>query len=106
MPPTRRDALAAALGCGLTTTTAAADDKPAVAEPLKRDPMYSNLSAAARKVFEETFPSHRIIRLVMRGDGEDAVYRGTVFGLADTTLTSGHDRATGEFVTTPRLWHL
>ena len=107
MPLSRRDALAAALGCGLTTTaTAAADDKPAAAEPPKRDPMYSSLSAAARKVFEETFPSHRIIRLVVRGDGEDAVYRGTVFSLTSTTLTSGHDRATGESVTPPQLWHL
>jgi hypothetical protein len=107
MSITRRAALAAAVGCGLTTAAATgADDKPAAREPLKRDPMYDNLSATARKVFEETFPNHRIIRLVTRGDGEQAVYRGTVFDLTNTTLTSGHDRVSGELVATPKLYYL
>jgi hypothetical protein len=107
MSITRRDALAAVVGGGLTTTAAAgADEKPAAVEPLKRDPVYSNLPTAARKVFEDTFPNHRIIRLVTRGDGEEAVYRGTVFDLTDTTLTSGHELVGGEFVTTPKLYYL
>jgi hypothetical protein len=106
MSITRRDALVAVIGGGLTTAIARADEKPADKEPPKPDPMYSNLSAAARKVFEDTFPNHRIIRLVTRGDGENAVYRGTVFNLTDTTLTSGRDRVDGEFVTTPRLYYL
>jgi hypothetical protein len=108
MPVTRRQALAAAIGCGLTTTsTTRADEKPPpTREPLKQDPVHSHLPAATRKVFEETFPNHRIVRLVQRGDGEDAVYRGTVFDLSSPTLTSGHDRFGGELVTTPKLFYL
>src|SRR5205814_2123937 len=106
MSITRRVALAAVVGFGLMTAAGRADEKPAASEPLKRDPMLAHLPAAVRKVFEDTFPNHRIIRLVMRGDGRDAVYRGTVFDLTDTTLTSGLERVGGEFVTTPRLFHL
>jgi len=108
MPVNRRQALAAAIGCGLTTaSTTRADEKPPqTREPLKQDPVLPHLPAAARKVFEETFPNHRIIRLVQRGDGEDAVYRGTVFDLSSPTLTSGHDRFAGELVTTPKLFYL
>jgi hypothetical protein len=108
MPVTRRQALAAAVGCGLTTipTTRADEKLPATREPLKQDPVLSHMPAATRKVFEETFPNHRIIRLVKRGDGEDSVYRGTVFDLSSPTLTSGHDHFGGEFVTTPKLFYL
>jgi len=107
MSVTRRAALAALAG-GLTTMSATtADEKlPAAGEPLKQDPVLSHMPAATRKVFEETFPKHRIIRLVQRGDGEDAVYRGTLFNLSSTTLTSGHDRFAGELVTTPMLFYL
>ena len=108
MPVTRRQALAAAVGCGLTATavTRAEDKLPATAEPLKQDPVLSHLPAATRKVFEDTFPNHRIVRLVQRGDGEGAAFRGTVFDLASSTLTSGHDRFGGELVTTPKLFYL
>lgn len=108
MPITRRGALAALVSGGLSTLSATgADEKPlATREPLKQDPVHSHLPAATRKVFAETFPNHRIVRLVQRGDEEDAVYRGTVFDLSDPTLTSGHDRFGGELVTTPKLFYL
>src|SRR5262245_58255850 len=107
MSMTRRDVLTAAVCCVLTAAIASgADEKPAAREPLKQDPILAHLPAAARKVFEDTFPNHRIIRLATRGDGEEAVYRGTVFDLSNTKLTSGYDLLGGEFVTTPKLFYL
>ena len=68
MSITRRDALAAVVGCSLTAASAArADDKPAAKEPPKRNPVYSQLPDAIRKVFEDTFPNHRCIRLGSAG---------------------------------------
>ena len=105
MSITRRDALAAVVGCGLMATPAAwADDKPAAKEPPTRDPVYSQLPEAIRKVFEETFPNHRCIRLAIRGKKDAAVYRATVFHPA--SMGSSHQRVAGEHVATPILYHL
>src|SRR5437764_11483644 len=87
MPITRRDALAAVAGCGLVTALAAADDKPLPEAP-KYDPVYGGVPEAVRKVFEDTFPRHRCIRLVVRGQDDTAVYRATVFDPADVWRTA------------------
>ena len=104
MTITRRDALTAVVGCGLATQAAGADEKPAPKAP-PRDPLVANVPAAARKVFEDTFPGHRCIRMARRGEGEKAVYRGTFFNPADTSSTSV--RQVGEAsVRPPPLYHL
>jgi hypothetical protein len=100
---TLRQALVAAVVCGLTAA-AGAGDAPAAKGPPTRDPVYFDLPAAARKVFEDTFPNHRCIRLVTRGEGKAAVYRGTVFDLTGQAAVSGVKR--GEVVTTPVLYDL
>ena len=44
-------------------------------QPPPRDPVYSSMPDAVRKVVEDAFPHHRCIRLVIRGRDEAAVYR-------------------------------
>jgi hypothetical protein len=106
MSITRRAALAAALGCGLTTTPTGADEKPAAKGPPPRDPVLSlNLPPAIRKAFEDTFPNHRCIRLGTRGRDEAAVYRGTFFDPANWSSATG-GLVDGESVVTPPLYHL
>jgi len=103
MPITRRDALVAALG--LTTATAGADEKPVAAkEPPRREPLYSHLPEAARKVFEDTFPDHYCIRMVTRGKRDAEVYRGTVFDPRSAGALQIH--VDGEHVATPILYQL
>jgi hypothetical protein len=105
MSITRREALAAAVGCGLmTTVTAGADDKPAAPEPPKRDPIYSNVPDAIRKVFDDTFPNHRCIRMVTRGEKDATVYRATVFNPADLSVIT--QLVDGGHIMTPPLYHL
>jgi hypothetical protein len=105
MPITRRDALAAAVVCGLTPSAVRAEDKPIVTiECPRRDPVYTNLPDAVRKVFEDTFPNHRCIRLATRGRGDAAVYRATVFNPASSG--SFHQLVGEESVSTPILYHL
>jgi len=105
MSITRREALAAAVGCGLTTTGAAgADDKPPrPAEPPRRDPVYGSLPEAIRAVFETTFPGYRCIRMAIRQEKGAAVYRGTVFNPPAGAQTR---RVGEESVTEPILYHL
>jgi len=69
-----------------------------------RDPVYMHLPEEIRKVFEETFPNHRCIRLVIRGEKEATVYRATVFHPA--AMSSVSIRVGGEQVITPPLDHL
>lgn len=103
MSITRRNALAAVVGCGLTAA-AAADDK-SLPEPPKHDPVYGRMPEVVRKVFEETFPQYRCIRLVIRGKEGARVYRGTVFNPADWWRTSGR-QINGDSVITPILAEL
>lgn len=103
MSITRRQALGIAGGCGLTT--AGVDEKPAAAGPPKSDPVLRLLTPAARKVFEDTFPGHRCIRLARRGKDEDAVYRGTFFDPANWAGATV-ELIGGESVVTPPLFHL
>jgi hypothetical protein len=105
MSISRRDALAAAVGCGLTTTAARADEKPAAKGPPQRDPVLSRLTPAARKVFEDTFPNYRCIRLARRGQDEAAVYRGTFFDHANWAGAEVR-LVDGESVATPPLFHM
>lgn len=103
MSMTRRGALAAAVGCGLTTA-ALGDEKPAAKEAPKRDPVLSSLTpAAVRKVFEDTFPGLRCIRLARRGKDNDVVYRGTFFDPAEWSSTTVRF-VNGESVVTPPLY--
>jgi hypothetical protein len=106
MAITRREALAAAVGCGLTTTAAAgADDKPpAAAERPRRDPVYMHVPEAIRAVFEDTFPNHRCIRLARRQEKGAPVYRATVFDPASAGAET--QRVGEESVTQPILYHL
>ena len=98
MSITRREALAAAVGCGLTTTAAAgADDKPAAKGPAWHDPVYSHVPPAVLAVFEGTFPNHRCIRMAIRGEKDAAVYRATVFAPASTRV---HTQQVGEEIVT------
>src|SRR5207245_8734458 len=69
-----------------------------------RDPVYMHLPDAVRAVFEDTFPNHRCIRLVTRGEKDATVYRATVFNPAAMSSTSR--LVDGENVTTPSLDHL
>jgi hypothetical protein len=69
-----------------------------------RDPVYMHLPEEIRKVFEETFPDHRCIRLVIRGEKEATVYRATVFHPA--AMSSISKRVGEEQVTTPPLDYL
>jgi hypothetical protein len=101
MSITRRNALAAVAGCGLTAVAGAADDKPAIEAP-KYDPVYGGVPEAVRKVFEDTFPHHRCIRLVVRGQDDKAVYRATLFDPADMWRASGRT-VNGERIITPIL---
>jgi hypothetical protein len=71
---------------------------------LPHDPVYRHLPEEIRKIFEETFPDHRCIRLVIRGEKDATVYRGTVFNPA--AMSSISKRVAGEEVTTPPLDHL
>lgn len=106
MDISRRDALTAVMGCGLMTTTATADDdKPTAKEPPKRDPVVASVPAAVRKIFEETYPGYRCIRMGRRGEGEKAVYRGTFYNLAEWSSTQVR-HVDGESVITPPLYHL
>jgi len=103
MPITRRDALAAAVGCGLTANAAAAaDDKPAAGGPV-RDTLLASIPNAPRKVVEDFFPNHFCVRLVTRGVRESAVYRATLFH-------PGHQRTTqfvgGEEISTPKMYEV
>jgi hypothetical protein len=104
----RREALAAAVGCGLTTAAAAgADDKPPAARE-RPDPVLSNVPVAIRPVFEKTFPNHRCVRMAMRPvkgkDKDKYTYRGTFFDPASTTVrTKGIGE---EIVTQPLLYDL
>ena len=107
----RREALAAAVGCGLTTAAAGADDKPPAARE-RPDPVFSNVPVAIRPVFESTFPNHRCVRMALRpvkdkdkGKGKDKyTYRGTFFNPASTTVrTKGEGE---EIVTQPLLYDL
>src|SRR5712671_6295069 len=100
MSITRRDVLAAAVGCGLTTTTAGADEKPAADQP-KSDPIFRGLPDAVRKAFEDTLPGYWCVRLATRGEKDAAVYRATVFHPAHGQSARVID---GESVTTPRLY--
>src|SRR5262245_41308209 len=106
MSITRREALAAAVGCGLTATTAAgADEKPPGATGrTRRDPVYMHLPDAIRAVFEDTFPNHRCIRLARRQEKGAAVYRATVFDPASAGAQT--QRVGEETVTQPILYHL
>ena len=103
MSLTRREALTAAVGCGLMTTAVRADEKPA-ATP-QRDPVLSSVPGAVRKVFDDTFPGHRCIRMARRGLDQAAVYRGTFFN-PDSWSSAGVRMVDGESVTTPPLYHL
>jgi hypothetical protein len=105
MSLTRREALAAAaVGSGLITATVRADEKAAPDSP-RRDPALSSVPDAARKVFEDTFPGHRCIRMARRGLDQAAVYRGTFFNPAEWSSTSVR-MVDGESVRTPPLFHL
>jgi hypothetical protein len=106
MSITRRDALAAAAGCGLTTTGAArADDRPPAAkERPRRDPVYMYLPDAVRAVFEDTFPGYRCVRLATRREKGATVYRATIF---DPASAGAHTQRVGEeTVTQPILYHM
>src|SRR5687767_3895168 len=100
----RREVLAAAVFCGLAST-ALADEKPSAQSPAHRDPVLSFVPSAARKVFEDTFPRYRCIRLVTQGEDEAAVYRATFFDPANWSGASG-GLIDGEHVVTPPLYHL
>lgn len=101
MSITRRGAMTAVMGCGLTAT-AKADQEPATPQ---RDPIVASLPAVVRKVFIDTFPHHRCIRMARRGQGDTAVYRGTFF--QHTVWSSTEVRLVGEeSVSTPPLFHL
>ena len=71
---------------------------------LPHDPVYMHLPEEIRRVFEETFPDHRCIRLVIRGEKEATVYRATVFHPA--AMSSNSQRVGGERIITPPLDHL
>ncbi|MFT3883241.1 MAG: hypothetical protein QM703_26760 [Gemmatales bacterium] len=102
MSITRRNALVTFAGCGVTAAVAGVDDKPGY-DVSKRDPVYSSVPATVRQVFEETFPQHRCVRMVIHDRGkETAVYRGTVFNPADVWSTSVR-LVNGESVVTPIL---
>ena len=105
MSPTRRDALAAAVGGGLLTTAARARENLAADAPPRRDPVLSFVPPAVGKVFEGAFPGHRCIRMGVRGRDRAAVYRGTFF---DPTNWSGTEEVLvdRESVCTPPLYHL
>ena len=105
MSITRRDALTAAVGCGLVTTAARADEKPVANDAMRRDPVLNSVPDAVRKVFEATFPGHRCIRMVIRGAKAAPVYRGTFFNPAIWSRTS-HSLADGETIITPPLYQL
>jgi hypothetical protein len=104
MSLTRREALTAAVGCGLMTTAVRADEKPAADTP-RHDAVLSSVPDAARKVFEATFPGHRCIRMARRGLDQAAVYRGTFFN-PDIWSSASVRMVDGESVTTPPLFHL
>jgi hypothetical protein len=109
MAMTRRAALAAAAGFGLTTATARADEKPpAAGERPRPDPVLTNVPPAILPVFDKTFPNHRCIRMAMRpvkDKGKDRyTYRGTFF---NPTATRVRTKGEGEdIVTQPILYHL
>lgn len=105
MSLTRRDALAAVVGGGLLTNMAQADEKPAADRPTRRDPVLSSVPPVVAKVFEDTFPGHRCIRMAVHGRNDAAVYRGTFFDPANWTGTEGR-MVDGESVRTPPLHHL
>lgn len=104
MSITRRAALVAVVGCGLTAAVAWADEKPAASQERRLDPVYVHLPTEIRKVFEDTFPNHRCIRLVIRGEKNAAVYRATVFDLADMSATVLY--VGEECICTPKLYQL
>ena len=105
MSISRRDALVAVVGCGLTATSAAgSDEKPAAKEAPKPDPVYSHLPNDIRKVYEDTFPNHRCVRLTIRGEKDKAVYRATVFDLA--SMSASVQQVGGELICTPQLFRL
>jgi hypothetical protein len=111
---TRRDTLAAAVACGLTAAARAegapaaeapAREPPAAKDPPPRDPVSSSLTPApVQKVFDETFPGLRCIRLTRRGQDEAAVFRGTFFDPANWWSTTV-EFVNGESVVTPPLFH-
>jgi hypothetical protein len=104
MSLTRRDALAAVVGCTLTATAAGADEKPAAKPRPWRDPVLSNVPPALQSVFENVFPNHRCIRMAVRQVKDATAYRGTFFNPADTTVRSNQEG--GEFVSRPLLYDL
>lgn len=105
MSLTRRDALAAALGGGLLTATAGADEKPAAAERPWADPVIAHVPLVIRPVFESTFPGHRCVRMAVRKGKPAPTYRGTFFNPTDPTVHTKRDDD-GDLVTQPILYHL
>lgn len=104
MAITRREALTAAVACGVTATDATAAPVPPMIRPLS-DPLYSRLNKEARAVVEDTFPLHLCIRLVERRVRDETVaYRVTVFNPASRGART--KMVDGESVSEPILYHL
>jgi hypothetical protein len=107
MSITRRQALAAAVGCGLTTAAVRADDKPpAATERPRPDPVlnHGNVPKEVRAACEETFPGHRCLRVAEREEKGAKVFRVTVFDPAD--MGSESRLVNGERITQLPLYHL
>jgi hypothetical protein len=104
MALSRREALTAAVACGLATTEATAAPVPPTIKP-PSDPLYSRLPKEARAVVEDTFPLHLCIRLVERRVRDETVaYRVTVFNPASRGAQTR--MVDGESVSEPILYHL
>jgi hypothetical protein len=105
MSITRREALAAVVGCGLTTAAVAADDRPPTAPERPRpDPVLLSVPGEVRAVCEETFPGHRCLRVAVREEKGAKLFHLTVFDPAGMGTESR--LVNGEHVTQLPLYHL
>jgi hypothetical protein len=105
MSITRREALAAVVGCGLTTAAVGTDDQPpGAAEQPRPDPVLNHVPREVRAVCEETFPGHRCLRVAEREEKGAKVFRVTVFDPA--SMGAETRLVNGEHVTQLPLYHL
>jgi hypothetical protein len=98
----RRNALAAVVPGGLTATAIRADEQPPADVQPEADPILSQgLPDAVRRAFTDALPGYWCVRLAVRGEGDGAVYRATVFhpSRGQTSNVIGE-----EAVTTPRFY--
>jgi hypothetical protein len=105
MSITRRQALAAGVGCTLATAAVGADDNPpAATERPRPDPVLSRVPGEVRAVCEDTFPGYRCLRVAEREEKGAKVFRLTVFDPAG--MGSESRLVNGEHVTELPLYHL